>query len=103
MPRFYHEDVAGHHLARKYLPRRHRGAAKWGQANFKDPVYDIRDIVADEDKFAAIRFVYACTLVSVLLLGEIRHGGHIFYRISGRKISEFWLLSDADFDYKQRP
>ncbi len=100
VPRFYHEDVAGHHRAQKICLDDIAARLRWDRLNFKDPVYDIRDIIADEDKFA-IRFIYACTLVQTgaKFVTEVTY----FYRIRDGKISEFWLLSDADFDYKQRP
>ena len=64
---------------------------------FADPVYDIKDIVASEDKFA-IRFIYTATVVAA---GEpVETEVNYFYHLKDGKVSEFWLLADIDFDYK---
>ncbi|WP_425067104.1 DUF1348 family protein [Reyranella sp.] len=97
VPRFYRADMVGHHraqaLTRDDVVRR----LEWDRLHFTDAVYDIRDIVADTDRFA-IRFVYACTLVATgqRFTTEVNY----FYRLRDDRISAFWLLSDADFDYK---
>ena len=49
VPRFYHDDVAGHHRAQKICLDDIAARLRWDRLNFKDPVYDIRDIIADED------------------------------------------------------
>lgn len=100
VPRFYHADMVGHHR-RQVLDRDDVAARlQWDVPNFRDPAYDIRDIVADEDKFA-IRFVFTCTLAATgaAFSTEVVY----FYRLRDGKVAEFWLLSDGDFDYKQRP
>lgn len=97
VPRFYRADMVGYHraqvLTRDDVVRR----LKWDQRNFSDAAYDIQDIVADTDRFA-IRFLYACTLVATgqRFTTEVNY----FYRLRDDRISAFWLLSDADFDYK---
>ena len=97
VPRFYRADMVGHHraqvLTRDDVVRR----LEWDRLHFSDAVYDIRDIVADTDRFA-IRFLYACTLVATgqRFTTEVNY----FYRLRDDRISAFWLLSDADFDYR---
>lgn len=75
---FYHRDVIGHHDSSRglrYDDVVHR--LDWDSTTFTDPVYDIADLIAGDDRFA-IRFHYAATL-----------------------IAEFWLLANVDFDYKE--
>jgi hypothetical protein len=55
----------------------------WDRQSFSNPVYDIRDIIAG-DEVAKAEAAY-------------------FYHLKDGKISEFWLLADIDFDYKQKP
>ena len=100
VPRFYHGDMVGHHRKQTLNFDDVVARLQWDMLNFRDPVYDIREIVADEDKFA-IRFIYTCTLIKdgAQFVAEVTY----FYRLRDGKVSEFWLLSDSDFDYKQRP
>ena len=64
---------------------------------FANPVYDITDLIASEDKFA-IRFIYTATVVAT---GEpVETEVNYFYHLKDGKVSEFWLLADIDFDYK---
>ena len=100
VPRFYHEDVVGHHRKQTLNFDDIVARLQWDVLNFRDTIYDIREIVADEDKFA-IRFIYTCILIKdgAQFVTEVTY----FYRLRDGKISEFWLLSDTDFDYKQRP
>ena len=100
VPRFYHPDVVGHHRAQVLTFEDVVERLKWDRQNFKDAAYDIQDIVADTDRFA-IRFLYACTLIATgqRFVTEVNY----FYRLRDGKVAEFWLLSDADFDYKARP
>ncbi len=100
VPRFYHQDVVGHHRKQTLTFDDVVNRLQWDVLNFGDPIYDIREIVADGDKFA-IRFIYTCALIkeSAQLVTEVTY----FYRLRDGKVSEFWLLSDADFDYKQHP
>ena len=97
--RFYNRDVRGHHrsqeLAYDDVVNRLRSAT----GRFANPVYDIRDIVASEDKFA-IRFIYTATVVAT---GEpVETEVNYFYHLKDGKISEFWVLADIDFDYKAK-
>lgn len=97
--RFYQPDMVGHHRTQVLTVEDVVERLKWDRLNFRDPVYDIQDIVADTDRFA-IRFLYACTLIATgqRFATEVNY----FYRLRDGKIAEFWLLSDADFDYKAR-
>lgn len=100
LARYYHPNVVGHHRSQVLSLDDISNRLQWDVQNFADPVYDIRDIVAEEDKFA-IRFMYSCTLVAT---GEVFKVEVIyFYHLRDGKIAEFWLLSGQDFDYKQRP
>ena len=99
VPRFYHADAVGHHQAQILTVEDVVERLKWDRLNFKDPRYDIRDTVIDTDMdMFAIRFLYSCTLVATgeRFTSEVNY----FYRLQGGRISEFWLLSDKDFDYR---
>jgi predicted ester cyclase len=100
VPRFYHPDAIGHHRAQVLTLDDVVNRLRWDVGNFADPVYDIRDIVADTDRFA-IRFLYSCTLIASgeRFVTEVNY----FYRLREGHIAEFWLLSDTDFDYRQHP
>ncbi len=100
VPRFYHPDMVGHHRAQVLTVDDVVQRLKWDRLNFRDPNYDIQNIIADMNGFA-IRFLYSCTLIASgeRFTSEVNY----FYRLRNGKISEFWLLSDSDFDYKQRP
>lgn len=97
VPRFYHADAMGYHRSQVLTVEDVVERLKWDRLNFKDARYDIRDIVAGTDRFA-IRFLYSCTLVATgeHFTSEVNY----FYRLQGGRISEFWLLSDKDFDYR---
>jgi len=99
VPRFYHADVVGYHRAQVLTVEDVVERLKWDRLNFKDPRYDISDTVVDADmETFAIRFLYSCTLVATgeRFTSEVNY----FYRLQGGRISEFWLLSDKDFDYR---
>jgi predicted ester cyclase len=90
VPRFYnhrkqqlnYEDVVHRLVADK--PR------------YANPTYDIRDIVAEVDKFA-IRFLFVATGPS----GQsVSAEANYFYHLKDDKVSEFLLLADIDFDYR---
>jgi predicted ester cyclase len=96
IPRFYNRDVVGHHRKQQlnYEDVVHRLVAD--KPRYANPTYDIRDIVAEADKFA-IRFLFGATgptgqSISV----EVNY----FYHLKDDKVSEFWLLADIDFDYR---
>ena len=99
---FYHRDVVGHHDSPRgsdqlgYDDVVHR--LDFDRQTFTDPVYEIADLIAGEDRFA-IRFHYGATLIST---GErYRSQAAYFYHLRDGKIAEFWLLADVDFDYKE--
>src|SRR4029450_955694 len=63
---------------------------------YRDPHYDIQDIIAAEDKFA-IRFAFTATLAS----GQPASAeANYFYHLGDPKISAFWLLAAIAFDYR---
>jgi hypothetical protein len=95
VPRFYDRDVVGHHRAQTL----NFGdiLLVWDQQHNASPVFDIKDIVAAENRFA-IRFEYTAKEGEA---GQDFHAEVIcFYRLRDNKVIEFWLLSDHDFDYK---
>ncbi|QRG08874.1 ester cyclase [Xanthobacter dioxanivorans] len=100
LARFYHPDMIGHHRAQTLTLDDVRSRLQWDVQNFGASSYDIRDIVADEDKFA-IRFIFSCSLLKAgtAFRTEVTY----FYHLRDGRISAFWLLSDTDFDYRQHP
>jgi predicted ester cyclase len=96
VPRFYHRDVIGHHRKQRlsFDDVVHRLATD--HARYPNPKFDIKDIVAAEDKWA-IRFVFTADGASGQPISvEVNY----FYHLRQGKISEFWLLTDIDFDYR---
>jgi predicted ester cyclase len=96
VPRFYHRDVIGHHRRQllTYDDVVHRLVTD--RPRYANPRFDIKDIIAEEDKWA-IRFMFAATGASGQpISAEVNY----FYHLKENKISEFWLLSDFDFDYR---
>jgi predicted ester cyclase len=96
VPLFYHRDVIGHHRKQRltYDDVDHRLVTD--RPRYANPRFDIRDIVAEEDKWA-IRFMFAATGASGQAISvEVNY----FYHLKEGKISEFWLLADFDFDYR---
>jgi nuclear transport factor 2 (NTF2) superfamily protein len=100
VPRFYNRDVVGHHRAQILNFEDILNRLAWDQKHNASPIFDIKDIVAAENRFA-IRFEYTARE------GEAEQDFHAeviyFYHLRENKISEFWLLSDHDFDYKAEP
>ncbi len=93
--RFYRRDVVGHHRKQRltYDDVVHRLVTD--RTRYANPKFDIRDIVAADDKWA-LRFLFEATGAS----GEpISVEVNYFYHLRDGKISEFWLLADIDFDY----
>ena len=100
VPKFYHADVVGHHRGQSIRLDDIVNRLRWDSQTFTDAVYDIRGIVADVDKFA-VRFLYTSKVVAT---GQPANAETTyFYHLRDGKISEFWLLADIAFDYKQRP
>jgi predicted ester cyclase len=95
--RFYNRDVRGHNRSQELVYDDVVNSLRSDTERFANPVYDIRDIVASEDKFA-IRFIYTATVVAA---GEpVETEVNYFYHLKDGKFSEFWVLADIDFDYK---
>lgn len=97
---FYHRDAIGHHRQQIINYQDVVNRLAWDVDRYGDQVYDIRDIVAEADKFA-IRFVFQCRLVETGkdFTTEVIY----FYHLRDGKIAEWWLLGDGDFDYKEKP
>ena len=96
VPRFYHRDVIGHNRKQllTYDDVVHRLVTD--HPRYPNPVFDIQDIVAAEDKWA-IRFVFTSTdSTGQSITTEVIY----FYHLRASKIAEFWVLADVDFDYK---
>jgi ketosteroid isomerase-like protein len=99
---FYQLDVVGHHDSPRGSDQlgfddvRHR--LDWDREHFADPAYDVADLLVGVDRFA-MRFHYSATLIST---GErYQSEAAYFYHLRAGKISEFWLLANVDFDYKE--
>ena len=102
--RFFHRDVVGWHR---------RADSSWQELEYDDvvkrltwdketnanPLFDVRDIIAEEDRFA-LRFLYAADFVPTS--GKIDVEMMYFYHLRGDKIAEFWLLASVDFDFKAK-
>ena len=94
---FYHPDVVGHHgdqiIHRVDIENR----LKRDRLHWKDPAYDIKDLLVDRDRFA-IRFMYAATQVRT---GKRDKGIETmyFYHLKEDRISEFWTLASICYDY----
>jgi len=117
LARFYHRDMVGHH--RRPNETQELGYAdvvnrlNWDEQTNSNPVFDYRDIVAEEDRFA-IRYSYKADFVPQGDDGMRDHhtaaaGGKIdvemiyFYHLREGKVAEFWLQANVDFDYKAKP
>jgi predicted ester cyclase len=102
--RFFHRDVVGWHR---------RADSSWQQLGYDDvvnrlswdketnanPIFDVRDIIAEEDRFA-LRFLYAADFVPTG--GKIDVEMMYFYHLRGDKVAEFWSLASVDFDFKAK-
>ena len=96
VPRFYHPDVIGHNRQQllTYADMVHRIVTD--HPRYPNPVFDIQDIVAAEDKWA-IRFIFTSTgSTGQGVTTEVIY----FYHLRDGKIAEFWVLADVPFDYK---
>jgi predicted ester cyclase len=97
--RFYNRDVRGHNRSQELVYDDVVYRLRSDTGRFANSVYDIRDIVASEDKFA-IRFIYTATVVAT---GEpVETEVNYFYHLKEGKVSEFWVLADIQFDYKAK-
>ncbi len=96
VPRFYHRDVIGHHRKQRLTHDDVVHRLVTDRPRYPNPRFDIKDIVAEEDKWA-IRFIFTATGAS----GQaISVECNYFYHLKEGKISEFWHLADIDFDYR---
>jgi predicted ester cyclase len=95
--RFYNRDVRGHNRAQELVYDDVVNRLWSDTGRFANPLYDIKDIIASEEKFA-IRFIYTATVVAT---GDpVETEVNYFYHLKDGKVSEFWVLADIDFDYK---
>ena len=102
--RFFHRDVVGWHR---------RADSSWQELEYDDvvkhltwdketnanPLFDVRDIIAEEDRFA-LRFLYTADFIPTG--GKIDVEIMYFYRMRGDKVGEFWLLASVDFDFEAK-
>jgi len=102
--RFYHRDVVGWHR---------RADSSWQQLGYDDvvnrlswdketnanPIFDVRDIIAEEDRYA-LRFLYAADFVPTS--GKIDVEMMYFYHLRGDKVAEFELLASVNFDFRAK-
>ena len=96
---FYHRAVVGHHRTQTLSYDDIVNRLAWDRKHSADPVFDIKDIIAEEDKFS-IRFIYNATEIATGQNFEVEVT--YFYHLMEGKISEFWLLASIDFDYKEQ-
>lgn len=104
MPRFYHSNVIGHH-------RRADGSKQeltytdvsnrldWDKQTSANAVYDIRDIIAEGDKFA-LRFIYTANFRPTGKKIDVETW--YFYHLTDGKVTQFWTVASADYDYKAK-
>ena len=104
VPRFYHRDMIGHHRKQQltYDDVVHRLVTD--HPRYPNPKFDIKDIVAAEDKFA-IRFLFSASAASGFTASgasgqAVSVECNYFYHLKAGNISEFWHLADVDFDYR---
>ena len=102
--RFFHRDVVGWHR---------RADSSWQELEYDDvvkrltwdketnanPLFDVRDIIAEEDRFA-LRLLYTADFIPTG--GKIDVEMMYFYRVRGDKVGEFALLASVDFDFKAK-
>jgi predicted ester cyclase len=93
---FYHEDVIGHHVTQTIRLADVENRLRRDRAHWKDPAYDIRNLVAEPDKFA-LRFIFSATSISTGKRDEAETV--YFYELKDGKIREFWTLASIDYDY----
>jgi len=93
---FYWPDAVGHHRSQTIRLADIGNRLRRDRIHWKDPVYDIKDLVAEKDKFA-LRFIFSATQISTGKRDEVEV--NYFYHLRDEKISEFWTLSSVDYDY----
>jgi hypothetical protein len=102
--RFFHPDVVGWHrradsswqeLAYDDVVKR----LTWDTETNANPLLDVREIIAEEDRFA-LRYLYTADFIPTG--GKIDVEMMYFYHLRGDKVAEFWLLASVDFDFKAK-
>jgi len=93
---FYHQDVVGHHRSQVIHFQDIVNRLAWDRRNRQHQNYEIRDIIAEHDRFS-IRFVFTTLELQTRENSEIEV--MYFYHLREGKIAEFWLLASVDFDY----
>lgn len=96
---FYHRDVMGHHRSQIIHLSDIENRLAWDLKNRRHQNYEIRDIIAEVDRFA-LRFVFTTEELPTRQQSEIEVV--YFYHLRDGKIGEFWLLASVDFDYFQK-
>ena len=102
--RFFHRDVVGWHRRAdsSWQELEYDGVVKrlmWDKETNANPLFDVRDIIAEEDRFA-LRFLYTADFIPTG--GKIDVEMMYFYRVRGDKVGEFALLASVDFDFKAK-
>lgn len=93
---FYHADVVGHHRSQTIHLADIELRLRRDRIHWADPVYDIKNLIAEPDAFA-LRFIFSATEISTRKQDTVEVV--YFYHIRNGKISEFWTLSSMDYDY----
>lgn len=96
---FYHPDVVGHHRGQTIHFADIENRLAWDRKTRTQQRYDIRDVIAESDRFA-IRFVFTTLELPTSEHSEIEV--HYFYHLREGRIAEFWLLASIEFDYHER-
>ncbi len=96
---FYHPNAVGHHRSQTIHVSDIEYRLSRDRIHWKDPVYDIKNLVAEENAFA-IRFMFSATQINTGKRDEVEV--IYFYRLRDGKISEFWTLSSMDYDYFEK-
>ena len=102
--RFFHRDVVGWHRRAdsSWQELEYDGVVKrltWDKETNANPLFDVRDIIAEEDRFA-LHFLYTEDFIPTG--GKIDVEMMYFYRMRGDKVGEFALLASVDFDFKAK-
>ncbi len=96
---FYHPDAVGYHRAQTIHVADIEERLSRDRIHWKEPVYNIKNLIAEEDAFA-IRFMFSATQISTGKRDEVEV--IYFYKLRDGKISEFWTLSSIDYDYFEK-
>lgn len=99
LPEFYHKEAMGHHRDQTIRLADIENRLRRDRVHWKDPVYDVKNLIAEEDAFA-LRFLYSATQINTGKRDEVET--IYFYKLAAGKISEFWTLASIDFDYFEK-